>query len=381
VPIGRNDPCPCGSGAKYKRCCLARELEAERVVAELETAVAEIGAETWRQEPEWCEARFAEFYDGGLEAFGVAGPDPDELLEAELWFLLDCPLPSGETSLWRARRHDAGRAVELLARSELRVWRVEAIGADKLLTASCPLDSGRVRLELARRPEGQLEPGALIVARSVPLGPERWTLLGAAPIVDPDVQAEFNELIASLDAPRGEFWRVHGGVLAHAAWAWPTERGITLEGDPVDSPMIGFEPDDLAEVVAALDGDHELDGHVEDPMHARRWRWRWDPPRAYDPPAEPGVRYQLCKEDVGPDRYFVDIDVNDDGEVWIVAASWSRLALATRLLSERCGALLGPACRFFVDCPDVTPRWRERRMRRTFSRMAPAIRRARRAAA
>ncbi|MDQ3419730.1 MAG: SEC-C metal-binding domain-containing protein [Acidobacteriota bacterium] len=21
---GRNDPCPCGSGQKYKRCCLAR---------------------------------------------------------------------------------------------------------------------------------------------------------------------------------------------------------------------------------------------------------------------------------------------------------------------------------------------------------------------
>ncbi|MBV8056713.1 MAG: SEC-C domain-containing protein, partial [Deltaproteobacteria bacterium] len=22
--IGRNDPCPCGSGKKYKRCCLAQ---------------------------------------------------------------------------------------------------------------------------------------------------------------------------------------------------------------------------------------------------------------------------------------------------------------------------------------------------------------------
>ena len=23
--MGRNDPCPCGSGRKYKRCCLARD--------------------------------------------------------------------------------------------------------------------------------------------------------------------------------------------------------------------------------------------------------------------------------------------------------------------------------------------------------------------
>ena len=26
--IGRNDPCPCGSGQKYKRCCLPREQAA-----------------------------------------------------------------------------------------------------------------------------------------------------------------------------------------------------------------------------------------------------------------------------------------------------------------------------------------------------------------
>jgi len=27
--IGRNDPCPCGSGKKYKRCCLATDAEAQ----------------------------------------------------------------------------------------------------------------------------------------------------------------------------------------------------------------------------------------------------------------------------------------------------------------------------------------------------------------
>jgi tetratricopeptide (TPR) repeat protein len=30
---GRNDPCPCGSGKKYKRCCLANDEEAERALA------------------------------------------------------------------------------------------------------------------------------------------------------------------------------------------------------------------------------------------------------------------------------------------------------------------------------------------------------------
>lgn len=25
MPIGRNDPCPCGSGKKYKKCCLHQQ--------------------------------------------------------------------------------------------------------------------------------------------------------------------------------------------------------------------------------------------------------------------------------------------------------------------------------------------------------------------
>jgi len=32
--IGRNDPCPCGSGKKYKRCCL--EVDARRAAEEME---------------------------------------------------------------------------------------------------------------------------------------------------------------------------------------------------------------------------------------------------------------------------------------------------------------------------------------------------------
>ena len=33
---GRNDPCPCGSGRKYKRCCLGREVEHDRFAEALE---------------------------------------------------------------------------------------------------------------------------------------------------------------------------------------------------------------------------------------------------------------------------------------------------------------------------------------------------------
>jgi len=36
---GRNEPCPCGSGRKYKRCCLGREAEHDAFAAALESRV------------------------------------------------------------------------------------------------------------------------------------------------------------------------------------------------------------------------------------------------------------------------------------------------------------------------------------------------------
>ena len=30
VKVGRNDPCPCGSGKKYKKCCGAGQSDAEQ---------------------------------------------------------------------------------------------------------------------------------------------------------------------------------------------------------------------------------------------------------------------------------------------------------------------------------------------------------------
>lgn len=41
--IGRNCPCPCGSGLKYKRCCLAKDDAAPRYTREdREAALAKL---------------------------------------------------------------------------------------------------------------------------------------------------------------------------------------------------------------------------------------------------------------------------------------------------------------------------------------------------
>ena len=193
--------------------------EVQRIAIELERTIDALGQDTWAREPEWCRSRVAEFYDGGIEAFGAAGPNEHALREAHLWFLLDCPLPDGDTPLWHLQQERAERAIELLSRSEVRAWRIES-EAPGPLTAVCPHGGGRSRLELRRAPSGELRSGALVVGRSVPLGPARWLLLGSISLIQPDLAAEFERLVASLDAPPGEFWRVHGGVVARAASEW-----------------------------------------------------------------------------------------------------------------------------------------------------------------
>ncbi len=117
----------------------------------------------------------------------------------------------------------ADRLRVLLDRSELRAWRIEGEGpqpgAPGPLAAHCPLGSGPVLLASRRSLPAGIAPGAYVVARSLPVGPGRWVLLGRIAIVAPGRASRFEQLLRSLRAPRGEFWRVHGGVVAQAARA------------------------------------------------------------------------------------------------------------------------------------------------------------------
>ncbi len=315
-------------------------------IRELEAAVDWIGELAWASDRDWCLDRLAEMYEGGIDGFGLSGPDDGELREAHLWFLLDCPGADGQTPLWSVRQRVPDRSVELLARSALRAWRVESVQSPAALTALCPLGTGRARLELARPPAGELVPGAFIVARSVPLGPQRWALLGRVPVVERDAAAEFEALLASLSAPRGEFWRVHGAVLARAAWAWPEEREVTIEGELVERSLVAFAGGDAA----ALAGDAELQE-----VGPGSWRWRWDPPAARAPIAELGARYSTCSADGS----LAELEF-DRGRLWLMALTQARLALAERLLRSR--VMVGPVSSRHVERASVTPRWQRTRM-------------------
>lgn len=130
---------------------------------------------------------------------------------------------------WRAEREwSATRLSELLSRAQLRAWEVETADGCPVLSALCPLGDGRALLAYARVPQTAPTPGALVVARSVPFGPRRYLLVGRPIVVAGAAAGGLRALIGSLRAPRGEYWHVHGAVIARAAHAMTRAPGSRI---------------------------------------------------------------------------------------------------------------------------------------------------------
>ena len=125
---GRNDPCPCGSGKKYKRCCADLGAAADREHRRLATEVTK-WAEA--QYPGTIEASYRDFrgeYDGNVEA---------DVEFIATWFLHEWKLPRGGTPLERyaeSGTDDSLRALaDQLASAKLNLWRVIEVFPGKSL--------------------------------------------------------------------------------------------------------------------------------------------------------------------------------------------------------------------------------------------------------
>ena len=68
APIGRNEKCPCGSGRKYKQCCLRKDEETARKAREKDEAKAAKEVEKEREAAE----ESGETDDAKDEATGAA---------------------------------------------------------------------------------------------------------------------------------------------------------------------------------------------------------------------------------------------------------------------------------------------------------------------
>jgi hypothetical protein len=96
MDIGRNDPCPCGSGKKYKKCCLAKDEEARREEAAPPARREEAAPPVTRSHNQALDpsieawnARYEEFeasdYEARIELFKRTLDDV-ELMDSEMAF-------------------------------------------------------------------------------------------------------------------------------------------------------------------------------------------------------------------------------------------------------------------------------------------------------
>jgi tetratricopeptide (TPR) repeat protein len=179
--VGRNEPCPCGSGMKYKRCCGSAAAgprnDSSRVVEFLDELARE--ADTPRLTRALQEA-LPRFAGEALAGIGVAAALPllprDDLPEALVhWAVLDCDLGDGTRVIERVlkRRRSGARERELferLADSAASAWRVELLGdgdarlLDQLDAAADPVLLHDV---------SDLPQGAFVCARVLELDGER----------------------------------------------------------------------------------------------------------------------------------------------------------------------------------------------------------------
>ncbi|PYQ03037.1 MAG: hypothetical protein DMF82_14315 [Acidobacteria bacterium] len=298
MKIGRNDPCPCGSGKKYKKCCLREgsgsgaappDPQQEREYLR-ETAFAALLR--FADRPQFRDARdaaFCLFMGDGMDDLGEGEEpiDEDVHLKFSFFYLFDLRLPDGrtvaETFLQRARWQVGARERALIERfgaARLRLYEVEEVRVDEGLRLR-DLWSDREVWVVERAGTHQLTRWDLLAARVAPDEDGTLRVEGGIYLLPSRLKRRL------LDALRAEAERVRreglaldedrlfrdAAPLVHRFWldhvvhrTLPTV--VTAEGDLMEFGKVIFDVIDRDALVAALTRHRQIVAEDDD-----RWTW------------------------------------------------------------------------------------------------------------
>ena len=283
--IGRNDPCPCGSGKKYKRCCLQKEAPAPGAwtAGERDSALARLMRFARRTELDGDRAA-AELTFWGKRLERLTPAEAREAMDFEQsrfgfheWLVFDCPLHGGGTIVERFLAREGGglrsgerRYLERMRLSHLRPYEIQAVRLDEGLELLDLWANKRVRVRerLATR---QLVQWDVLAARVI-LGPDGEPILDGSPYLYPTSAKELilrvlRRLSRSLRGklPRRDeatFFKSIG-MAFHDLWLElvarrPLPTSVTAEGDEVVLCRAVFDVCDRSALEAALANHPEL---------------------------------------------------------------------------------------------------------------------------
>jgi hypothetical protein len=257
--ISRNAPCPCGTGRKYKRCCLADEERAVRE-ARFDDAVG-------RRIQDWSADEFDDEIGAALEEF--VGPertmDDDDIQIFATWFHQDHELAGGGTPAERyAARSELPtperEAALRIAVARLGLYRVLAVEPGRSLTLEHLLDGTCIGV---RSPHVSRDAVRWDILLARVLDGDPPSLWGPTrffePCEEPELRAELARLAGSpvdeLDEQAlAATFRRHALELMRFL---PPSRSaepsfFTLEGDQVAFTSAIWEVHDVAAAVARM---------------------------------------------------------------------------------------------------------------------------------
>ncbi len=284
MKVGRNDPCPCGSGKKHKNCCLARARSVPKGDEPLDPL-----AWLQQQNPKSFDRAVAEFYDG-------AGLDeeqsdrflqlPEELQDMASANAAEWCLAESEIEIRGERRRIADLvlgpggpplAVEVrqwiqgLADHPMRVYEIqEAVPGEGLWVKDVATSKARRLWVSERSGSKSLNRWDILGARLVLVG-EEWQISGA---VYPFPRNELPGLKAALRATKRDGGRPSAPIIA--CWL----RHITApppplpqlvdagSGEPLLLVTDHYDVTDWKALIAALARQPDVDGD-------RKNGWGW----------------------------------------------------------------------------------------------------------
>ena len=278
--IGRNEPCPCGSGKKFKRCCLLKGAplhgftreERQRALSKVESFVEK----ELVQEDEAAHDLFYAQWDDRLDQLD---PIWIELSEAvyDMWFYFDYRL-SGEVHvvnlfLDRNLQLDTGEQwyLKLLRETALRLYEVVDLLPGQALTLREVLSGAEVTVR-ERLGSRSLPKYALVAARVIARGPSGQPEIESGILHIPDLIRE--QTISQLSSHHKTYRRKHPqagkadffkemGLFFHDAWMScildpPIPHLTNTDGEDILITVVRFEVLEPAGLEAALDSAKEI---------------------------------------------------------------------------------------------------------------------------
>jgi hypothetical protein len=242
--IGRNDPCPCGSGKKYKQCHLPIEQAAEaerRALRQAQDSLFPRLIEATERRPEIIAPALQLFWDGRYTPETLHTIEDDEPRGAErflTWTLFDYRLPDGHTLLHTLadapdELQPDERELQLLQSwqgVQLRPYVVEELLKGQFLRVRDMLDDAELRV-VDHAASRRLVLGEVIVGHLVPIGDDHF-IAGAAAHLTEDTRPKLREFAElHLEAFRQEH--------PDATWA-----DMLRERSPVLNPFVMQLPTD-----------------------------------------------------------------------------------------------------------------------------------------